>query len=57
MKFDATKVFLFLSLLLNALGGSGLVSPVIAPAAPQCEPCRCGSTSVGGAGGDAGAQQ
>lgn len=37
MKIDKTKVCLFLSLLLNALGGSGIIPPVFgAPSA--CPP-------------------
>lgn len=34
MKLDAKTIVLFLSLLLNALGGSGIVPPVTAPECP-----------------------
>lgn len=37
MKFDKTKIALFLSILLNALGGSGIVPPVVGGPSP-CPP-------------------
>ncbi len=39
MKLDLKTILLTLSLVLNALGGSSIVPPVIAPAAPAPVPC------------------
>ena len=44
MKLDVTKIVLFLSILLNALGGSGVIAPVTGAPAPV--PCVSAATSA-----------
>jgi hypothetical protein len=44
MKLDATKIVLFLSILLNALGGSGVIAPISGAPAPA--PCAPAATSA-----------